>query len=317
MTADLYELIEMRDVLLAAEVSKKAELGWFDTEFTMYGCAYMQSGERFYRLSADAEKIYDFIEKGEINKITPTNLLSITERFPVPLGMKEAVALDVKRYLAIKLQELYSCDFFEYLDALKKRVAQDSGYIFLKRMQQELEGCFNNERLTHYEEMVEYFYCYNKLYEEHYYDFQKWLAEERQNIEKVPMSKEQYEKTFYGIAYIIDDSVHYLTNARKETIYKKRNALMFKGIFVSPIFSKTYYYNVSTKLPCVKAQFEADLKSYFTFDFVSALKEEITQNKLITKSEFQNQIQFAFSNYGISAKETVIQYGYRWGILYQ
>lgn len=63
MTIDLNMMIDLRDMQVALDVAQRAELGWFDIEFTMYGCAYWQNGKRYYKLSAYNEKIYDFSTK--------------------------------------------------------------------------------------------------------------------------------------------------------------------------------------------------------------------------------------------------------------
>lgn len=62
MTVDLDMMLDLRDLQVALDVQRRAEMGWFDVEFTMYGCAYYQNGERYYRVSTHDEKIYNFIE---------------------------------------------------------------------------------------------------------------------------------------------------------------------------------------------------------------------------------------------------------------
>ena len=55
-----------RDIQAASEVARRAELGWFDVEFTMYGSAYLENGKRYYQVSAEAEKIYEILNKMDI-----------------------------------------------------------------------------------------------------------------------------------------------------------------------------------------------------------------------------------------------------------
>lgn len=56
MTVDLDMMLDLRDLQVARDVQRRAEMGWFDVEFTMYGCAYYQNGERYYRVSAHDRK---------------------------------------------------------------------------------------------------------------------------------------------------------------------------------------------------------------------------------------------------------------------
>ena len=123
MTGDLNILMQVRNkkvskdmnVRVAEEVGEKAELGYFDTEFTMYGCAFLnpQDGKMYYKVSSLAEDIYDFIEMSAQKKIYPSNVMTYTRKVPVPSGMKELIARDVKQELAQKLRSVYPKEFFK------------------------------------------------------------------------------------------------------------------------------------------------------------------------------------------------------------
>lgn len=87
MTGNLQLLAKMHDKVVAEEVGKMAELGYFDVEFTMYGCAYLEDGKRYYKVSPDAADIYRFIERANLRKILPSNVLQYTKKCAVPAGM--------------------------------------------------------------------------------------------------------------------------------------------------------------------------------------------------------------------------------------
>ena len=113
-------MMKFRDIQVAEDVGKKAALGWFDVEFTMYGCAYWEKEQDklYYKVSTQAEDIYDFIEQSAAKDIYPSNVLSLSKKCPVPAGMKEWIAQDVKVELAQKLKVIYPKDcfiFFLYL----------------------------------------------------------------------------------------------------------------------------------------------------------------------------------------------------------
>ena len=88
MTGNLNMMMKFRDIQVAEDIGKKAALGYFDVEFTMYGCAYWD-GERKYKISPNKEDIYRFIEEANLKEIYPSNVMQYTERCPVPSGMKE------------------------------------------------------------------------------------------------------------------------------------------------------------------------------------------------------------------------------------
>ena len=101
-----------RDIQAASEVARRAELGWFDVEFTMYGSAYYDRGKRYYQVSAEAEKIYESIDRNLQSGFLPTNVISMTEKVPVPAGMRDYISLEVKKELSLQMQKYYPIEFF-------------------------------------------------------------------------------------------------------------------------------------------------------------------------------------------------------------
>ena len=75
-----------RDFMVAMDVGKKAELGYFDVEIDTYGCAYLENDERNYILSGSAGKLYDFMEKSALEDCYPCALLADNFRKPLPKG---------------------------------------------------------------------------------------------------------------------------------------------------------------------------------------------------------------------------------------
>ena len=90
MTVDLNMMIDLRDLQVAMDVARKAEMGWFDVEFTMYACSYAIGEKRYYKISAEAEKIYDFIENSRQNGCIASNIMKMTKKCPVPVGRYSA-----------------------------------------------------------------------------------------------------------------------------------------------------------------------------------------------------------------------------------
>ena len=77
MTGDLSLFSKFRDIQAADYVRRRAELGWFDVEFTMYGCAYLDihDNKMRYKVSSREEDIYDFIEKSSLWLLSSSILL--------------------------------------------------------------------------------------------------------------------------------------------------------------------------------------------------------------------------------------------------
>ena len=80
MTGNLSAMMHMHDLRVAEDIGKMAELGWFDVEFTMYGCAYMFEGKMCYKISSEAKDIYDYMALGtSAHAIGTTKALELGE----------------------------------------------------------------------------------------------------------------------------------------------------------------------------------------------------------------------------------------------
>lgn len=314
MTAGISTLSNLHDAQVALEVAKRAELGYFNVEFTVFGCAYVSQGQRYYRLSANDEKIYDFIEKSSHKNLLPTDLITLTKESPVPIGMREEIALEVKQDLARKLSEEYPLEFFSYLEQIAEEATENTALPFLEKMQEDLNGNFDEKGLKHFEELLESTYLNKKITYEHFNIFEAWLKRERKNMEETIINKDIFEKTFYGIAFVSPKGIEYITNACKGNIYKRKYKLEMKGIFTTPIYSETYYYNYNLRLPQVQKKFELDIKNYLNNEYITSIMEFGNKNTKLQKSKFEKYLQEANEKFGESAQKTLKHYGYRWGI---
>lgn len=269
MTVELDMMIEMRDLQVAMDVNKKAEMGWFDVEFTFYGCCFQKEKSRYFRISENADKIYEFIEKSRINKCITSNIKKITQKHQVPIGMKEYIAQDVKIELAKQLKDAYPIEFFFDMQKYADQAEEQTAVPFLIDLwENEIEGCFNSEKISRYECLLEYMYECCKLTYLQYRQIYDWIVDERKSMENDPVAKDILEKTFYGIAYEKEEnSFEYLDNARKEYIYWKKDELERDGDFVSFIYKKKYWYNYSKKLSQIHKMFENDMNLYLTDQF--------------------------------------------------
>lgn len=317
MTVDLESMMDMRDVQVALDVAKRAELGWFDVEFTMYGCAYWEGGKRFYRVSAFDEKIYDFIEGGAKKDVFPTDICVLSRKYPVPTGMREYIALDVKKELAMEMAEQFPPGFFTLLEQLAREAVEDRALPWLLGQKEQVAGCFDLQKMRRFQEMVDHAYTCRKLRQESYADLRAWIAEERKSMEENSMAKDIFEKTFYAIAYQDESGLKHIINARRGYIYQKKHALEQQGIFVSPIYAETYYYNYTLRLPQIRQMFEAEARAYLDQAYLSDLQSIFRHNDQLSEKDFADHLQNTLEQYGPKAQQTLRHYGHRWGILGQ
>jgi len=309
-------MIDLRDLQVALDVAQRAELGWFDVEFTVYGCSYLLNGKRYYRLSSEAEKIYDFIELGIQNNLLPTNIEKLTKKYSVPVGMKEEIARSVKQELALQLKDEFSTEFFLYLQEVAELATEERAFTLLEDEWDAIENSFDADKLQDFENLVNYAYRCRKLSMMQYQQLKNNISEERKNMEEMIISKDIFEKDYYGIAYESLSGIRYISNARKATVYKKKYDLEQQGLFVTPLFTKKYWYNYTLRLPQVHQIFETELKRRLNQKYLMLMQQISKGNQKISKAEFLNQLNFVADHFGKEAAKTLQQYGYRWGILY-
>lgn len=315
MTGNLSAMMHMHDLRVAEDIGKMAELGWFDVEFTMYGCAYLFEGKMRYRISSEAKDIYDFIEGGARIGVYPGDVLSLTEKCPVPAGMKELIAQEVKKDLGRKLREVYSPGFFEALYALAEAVTTNTAAEVLWAEADNLEGVFEEEKLKYFEEMVDYAYSCRKLNQGEYTELLKWIASERKDMEDDFISKDIFEKTLYGIGYEGETGIEYIANAQQGYVYQQMYELEQEGKLTTPLFSKTYWYNYVYRLGDVNRDFKKKLREELNEDYINKIRKIRAGKCGISPEEYKAKSEVIKEKYGEKPYETVLRYGRRWGIL--
>ena len=271
---------KFRDLQVMEDVKKKAELGWFEMDFTVYGTAYLKDGEMNYTISSDAGKIYQFIEEAAFNGIYCSDVMEETYKRLVPLGMKEEVLLDVKKQLAYQLYKTYPKELFVVLEKIAKEIQDDSAYQLLLNEKEKLEGLFDEHKLKYFRRLVNYCYSLQRLNDLHHHELLHWIDIEEKCIEDSFVTKDVFEKTFYGVAYFDGAKYKYIEDSVAEYIYRKKNELDEQGIFTSPVFTETLWYNYVYTLKDCRKQFSQLFRDNMNDSYLSNLAN-INQNKRV------------------------------------
>jgi len=318
MTGDLSFFSKFRDLQAADYIRKKGELGWFDVEFTMYGCAYLdiQDEKMRYKVSGKAEDIYNFIEQSNRRDVYTSNLESFTQKYPVPSGMKQYIADEIKKELARNLRKKYSIDFFTELFSIAESITTNAAAAFLWQKVDTIEGTFDEKQLRVLENEIHYWYESRKLCRTEYLNLLQWLEDEKKNMDEVVVIRDIQKKTLYGFAYEDVKGIKYVANAKSATIYKKAKELEMQGCAVSPIWNETYWYNYLKSISEISETFKFDLKTIYSKEYFEILRDiKKNSSSVDDKNEYWAKVEYVRVKYGDSAAETLIQYGYRWGIL--
>lgn len=314
MTGNLDMMVKFRDLQVAEAVGKKAALGWFDMEFTMYGCAYLDPtlGKMCYRVSERAEDIYDFAENSCHKGIYASNVVHMTKKYPVPSGMKNLIAQDVKKMLARELQKMYPRALFTVLDELAQGCVTDAAVALLDPQMEYLEGVFEEDRLDDFLTLVNYFHSHQTLTDQSYGRYLRWYKEEMQNLQDNIVSKDVFEATMYGMGYEENGIMRYMANANQGKIYSKVQALEQKGDFVGPILAKRYWYNYEYRLPDVISDFKKRLRETYPPALLQNIKAIVDKG-----GENENAralAEKARGEWGEYSLETIERYIHRWGL---
>lgn len=312
MGADINKIIRMRDVEIAEGMGKLADLGWFDVEFTVYGTAYYDGKEMCYRVSEMPDFIYHFMENKGVEDLYFGNVLSLTQRCPVPVGMKEDKALEVKKELASLLRENYPKELFLILNKIAEEARQDDAYDILLEMQEQIEGCFDELKLQLYQKLVDYSYDCLKLSKVHYAQICEWIRSEYKNMEDDSTCKDIFEKNFYGIVYLENDKFHYLEDSVREYIYQRKYQMEQKGIMATPVFQETIQYNYVHKLLDARKDFMDHFHKLMNENYLDRWQRIRTRNTYLSNNDLQDMIERIAGNLGDKAVETLTRYMYRW-----
>lgn len=311
MTGKLDFVLQFRDEQVAEELRKRAELGWLDVEFTVFGTAYLKESKMNYLISTDEQDVYKFIEAVACENIYCGNVLSYTERCSVPIGTKEDKELEVKKKLAKILKEIYPKELFEILEEIANNIRDNSAWGWLNEQQYAIEGVFEEEKINFFEKMVEHSYSHQRLSLEAYSEFKRWIAEERSCMDDDFVRRDLFEKTYYGILYEDQKSkgkAKYLEDSLLEYICKRKNEFEIHGNLVSAIYEKTYFYNYSKSLGQLRKDFIDDLKTCMNDSFWEKMKE-INCEREITNSYFSK-----IQEMNIEAQKTYKSYLGKWNV---
>lgn len=306
--------LNSRDEQMAEEVGIMAELGRFEKEFTMYGCAYFENGKVMYAVSENAEKIYDFIYDIVNEDKLPTDIHAESIRTLVPSGAEPYILSEVRKRLLDKLYALYDEVYFSCLYDMQNTIRTDDAYQMLKELQYQFDGVCNREQLQIFQGLLETAYRRKILRTESYMELLQWIGWINRDLELELEKTDLYEKEFYGFAYLKDgEPLKIYVDGYKNNVYKRMEQKRAEGYEISNMIRKKYWYNsnfsvVQAKKKCEKC-FALLFKQWYT-DFIKQMGRIISP---ISQNRFQNLVLIQKEK-NISLYKSVIRQGAIWNI---
>lgn len=305
-----------RDLRTAHGVQFLLELGYYETEFTFYGCAYLENGKVYYKISEDAEDIYNFVESAALRNIYPSNVMQFTQKYAVPSGMKEIISKELKKELAKQLRSHYPKAFFESLYALAEKRKTNEAASELWAEADLLDGLFEANKMNDFEQLVEYCYTEGSLTDGEYHNLCAWIAAERASMQDDSASKDAKEKTFYGIGYYdAQGNLKHMIDTKKSQIFEATVRLEKEGCIISPIYEEILWYKIGETITVARERFEEIIKQKFDEAYMNRIKAFRSLAQPIDPSEFRALCEQAQAQWGDNARETMLHYGRVWGIL--
>ena len=177
------------------------------------------------------------------------------------------------------------------------------------------ENSLDEEWLYRLELLIEYAFFCNTINLETYKQFQLWLKNEHKYMGENFVQKQRFQKIIYGFGYEKHGELKYIVDTQKSSIYRNFYALEAKGYTLSPIFSKQYWYRLCDELPNVIGAFKTELKNNCNWEYMDNVKA--LRKRMHDKEAFdmEHLIGAVRNRYGEDAANTLLSYGYRWGIL--
>lgn len=315
LEANVYR--ENRDAQCASDVANMAEMGKFELDFLVYGCAYLENETRHFRISDDANDIYQFLTQSPHQGVYPTSVMSHLHQTLVPSGMHDKIAYETKLSLARRLKACYSRDFFDLLVPFTKTAPTDASASLLMQMADEIEGHFNEWELQLLEGTMDIAFEAKQLTESSFKKLRAFIDCTRHQMEDDPVIQEQFSRTFTGFCYQTKQGkIKTFFDAQPLPVLEKQKACQQKGLLTGPIIQKTYWFKTFNAFAGLRQDYEKMLKHYQDKVYFERLNCIKAMPAVIATEEFSDALQI-LKNRAATEQEIgdFVGYGYRWNVL--
>ena len=310
------EMKVFRDLQVAMDFKEMAKLGYIDTEFTMYGCAYWENNTRNYVVSRNEREIWSFIEDSKKIGIHTTPVKKMSKTCPVPKGQQEEIANSVKLALVDELALNYPITFWKSFEDLSQCKSSDKAVDLLSGICKDAGYSFSQEKMSIAESLLDFAYEVKAISKDTYQKLRERMKHMGKNLLEDLVAKNVLQKSFYTIMYQVGEGNYKtVTNARKEWIYNKKYQLEKEGIIVSPIYAQCYWYNNQTSLDEVRKKHDNNCANVLNDEYFNLVKRIKELGEVIEKDKFRCKYSEMVENKNDDEKEMIIYYGHKWNIV--
>ena len=127
------------------------------------------------------------------------------------------------------------------------------------------------------------------------------------------IAKAPLEKTWYSVVYTeASGQLKQLTNARWPWLYHKKRALEEKGLLVSPIFQRTYWYERPADMEQTKALHQEYCAQFLDERYMACVQTLCSKQSAAQQAAFLEQCERIRRQYGSQAYSAMLAYGRQW-----
>lgn len=280
------ERIDNHDRVCAEYYSSLQALGMYDDEFAFFAVAYIKEGRSKCYISADRNKILEFIRECREQQIYPTMMNCYVKRLRVHSGEKEKVEQKLKVDFAKELKNRYPHDFLMQLQMAAHCPINNKAAEILNPLRDTLEGCFDEGALQLYKGAVELAYDGKILTAAEYHENKLWLKREGEFLNEKLRKVSNFKRILTGFGYINEGKIKYYSTALEERTIERRLELMSAGKIVSPIYKEEYCFNNYADLTDGLKKFEEILAQRIDSNYMqliidlNSIKPEINKELL-------------------------------------
>lgn len=204
---------------------------------------------------------------------------------------------------------------FYALAELAKEQANNSAYQILKVLQEEIEGRFEDEKLQIFEGLCRLALESKVLTYRSFQEYADWLKFMRKQMENDIIIKDQFERTFSGFAYEkLPGKVAYYLDADWATVKARHEKCKMSGQFVTPIYSKTYWFHDINKISELRKNFAREVELVIDDTVIQLTKSIMTLPSAVSQEKYKKLRQHVRENCSSEAYQSFVGYGYRWHI---
>jgi len=235
-----------RDQATGEYYEKLLQAGAVKLEFSLLGCAYLERGQLGYYVTEKEEKFFQFLLQCERNNIYTTPAMVQTDWCMVAQGERQTLKRSLQMRLLRKLKAQYHQEFFDAIQQLNDVTAQNWAAPLLESWYQELDSCFDADLLQLFESTLSMMAQMKLLQENSKQKYLRWLQMQQKQLEVDEVVQEGERHIYAGFGYMERDDrqqITYKHYTKYYTAWQERQRFLQQGKVVSPVFTKTYFFD--------------------------------------------------------------------------